>query len=130
MKNPIDEVNQLEGEIAQMQERLKELQIPHVKPTAEKYSSPTAVLQAQRQWQQLERDRLDEIEAIEACLPMAEAKLAEKLTGLNGLQMQDQKAIEEIKKLAAEVEKRHEAYAAALQGLKKNRTYAEGDIIQ
>jgi chromosome segregation ATPase len=118
MRTPIEEVNQLEGELYQMQQRLEELQTAQPKPTAEQCPNPSALLQAQRQWQQSERDRLDEIAAIETCIPVAVAKIDEKRSILESLLFKDKNAIEKLKKLAAELEKAHKAYVAAFDGLK------------
>lgn len=70
------EIQQKESELANLEKRLAALQIPIAEPQSDSFHDVDTLLQARRHWQQSERDRLDELAAIEVILPKQRSQLA------------------------------------------------------
>lgn len=113
-----DEISQLKGEILTMQERLKALQEPSLKPDPAHFDLATDLLKAQREWQSQERDRQDEIAAIREVLPLSEAKLVKLETNYKELEGRVQKGFEALVTTAKDANALIERAAKAVEDLK------------
>lgn len=70
------EIFQKQIELANLEKRFIELQTPIPEPQSDNFDDVETLLQARRDWQQSERDRLDELDAIEAILPKQRSQFA------------------------------------------------------
>lgn len=71
-----NEIRQKETELADLEKRLSVLQTPIVEPQSDSFDDVAELLQARRNWQQTERDRLDNLSAISDLLPKLRSQLA------------------------------------------------------
>jgi hypothetical protein len=93
------------AEILKLEERLQALQIPAAAPVADGFDSATEFMQAMREHHASERDRLDELQAVEAILPSAKAKLQELRDRFDGIKSPVEKHFEELTAAALEANK-------------------------
>jgi|GEM_PF-2860376 len=80
-----NEIDSRALEIFKLESRLKELQITPAAPAADDFDSATEFMQAMREHHASERDRLDELSAVEQVLPSAKNKLKELRDRFNGI---------------------------------------------
>lgn len=92
-------------EIFKLEDRLKALQINAAAPVADDFDSATEFMQAMREHHASERDRLDELAAVEAVLPSAKNKLQELRDRFNGIKTPVEKHFEELTAAALEANK-------------------------
>ncbi len=70
------EIQQKETELANLEKRLAALQTPIAEPQSDSFDDVDELLQARREWQKSERDRLDKLSAISDILPKLRSQLA------------------------------------------------------
>lgn len=100
-----DQIDSRALEIFKLEERLKALQITAAAPVADEFDSATEFMQAMREHHASERDRLDELAAVEAVLPSAKNKLQELRDRFNGIKTPVEKHFEELTAAALEANK-------------------------
>ncbi len=88
------------AEILKLEERLQALQIPAAAPVADGFDSATEFMQAMREHHASERDRLDELAAVEAVLPSAKNKLQELRDRFDGIKSPVETHFEQLKAAA------------------------------
>ncbi len=98
-------------------EELKVLQIAAAPPIADEFDSATEFMQAMRDHHASERDRLDELQAIEAVLPSAKNKLKELRDRFNGIKSPVEEHLEKLKVAALEANKLIEVADKAYQNV-------------
>jgi DNA repair exonuclease SbcCD ATPase subunit len=112
-----DEIKELETEITKHESRLKVLEQPNAKPIAAGFTDPKGLLTAQRDYQEAERDRKDEIEAICAILPILKERLEEKQSEAKAFQAIADQDWEKIKILAEKARQTAQAHHDAFKEL-------------
>lgn len=70
------DIQQKESQLANLENRLAVLQIPIAEPQAENFDDVDLLFKARRDWQQAERDRLDELAASQTIFEKLQSKLA------------------------------------------------------
>jgi uncharacterized coiled-coil DUF342 family protein len=100
-----EEIDQRTAEIGKLEARLKALQSVPAAPVADRFDSPMDFMQAMREYHASERDRLDELQAIEAVLPSSKAKLQELQDRFDGIKSPVEQHFEEYVSAALEANK-------------------------
>lgn len=80
-----NEIDSRALEISQLENRLKALQVTPTAPIADEFDSALEFMDAMRTYHASERDRLDELSAVEQVLPSAKNKLKELRDRFNGI---------------------------------------------
>jgi hypothetical protein len=99
------EIKQKETELAALEKQLAALQIPIAEPQAESFNDVDDLLQARRDWQQSERDRLDKLSAISDLLPKLRSQLAAQKQGYADLETAVKEGFDQLSKAALELNK-------------------------
>jgi hypothetical protein len=99
------EIHQKETELANLEKRFTELQIPISEPQLDGFDDVETILQARRQWQQSERDRVDELAAIEVILPKQRSQLAIKKQQYSDLETKVETGFKQLSDAAIEANK-------------------------
>jgi hypothetical protein len=106
------------AEILKLEDRLQALQIAAAAPVADEFDNATDFMQAMRDHHASERDRLDELQAVEAILPSAKAKLQELRDRFDGIKSPVEKHFEQLKAAALKanqiIEEADKAYQEVL----------------
>jgi hypothetical protein len=100
-----NEIDSRALEIFKLEERLKELQITAAAPVADEFDSALEFMDAMRSYHASERDRLDELQAVEQVLPSAKAKLQALRDEFNGIKTPVEKHFEKLAAAALEANK-------------------------
>lgn len=97
-----NEIDSRALEISKLEDRLKALQVTPTAPIADQFDSATEFMQAMREHHASERDRLDELQAVEQVLPSAKNKLKELRDRFDGIKSPVEKHFEELTAAALE----------------------------
>ncbi len=101
----LQEIKQKETELATLEKQLAALQIPIVEPQADSFNDVDDLLQARRDWQQSERDRLDKLSAISDLLPKLRSQLAAQKREYGDLETSVKAGFEQLANAALELNK-------------------------
>lgn len=99
------EIAQKETELATLENQLASLQISIAEPQADSFNDVDELLQARRDWQQSERDRLDKLSAISDLLPKLRSQLAAQKQGYADLETKVKAGFVQLADAALEVNK-------------------------
>lgn len=120
MTSPLkSEIDTRTTEIFTLESRLEVLQITPPAPNADEFDSALEFMDAMRSYHSSERDRLDEVAAIQAVLPSAKNKLKELQDRFDGIKSPVETHFEELKAAALSanrlIEEADKAYQQVLQ---------------
>ncbi|AFY75489.1 hypothetical protein Syn7502_03667 (plasmid) [Synechococcus sp. PCC 7502] len=99
------EIDRKETELANLEKRFTELQTPIAEPQLDSFDDVETILQARRHWQQSERDRIDELAAIEVILPKQRSQLATQKQDYADLETKVKAGFDQLSDKAIEVNK-------------------------
>jgi len=101
----LQEIQQKETELAALEKQIASLQTPIAEPQADSFNDVDDLLQARRDWQQSERDRLDKLSAIQDLLPKLRSQLAAQKQGYADLETKVKAGFEKLSAEALELNK-------------------------
>jgi len=101
----LQEIQQKETELAALENQLAALQTPIAEPQSDSFDNVEELLQARRDWQQSERDRLDKLSAISDLLPKLRSQLAAQKLEYGDLETKVKAGFEKLSAEALELNK-------------------------
>ena len=110
-----NEIDSRALEISKLEDRLKALQVTPTAPIADEFDSATEFMQAMREHHASERDRLDELQAVEQVLPSAKNKLKELRDRFDGIKSPVEQHLVTLRAAALEANKIFEQAEQAYQ---------------